>query len=148
MGYLITDYAIPLSLLQCKFFLSYLSLCLIVAQFKQKESIYDKFGKPALTAIDKSNPWWNLLEEAVRNANGKLANPEIFPASTDARYFRNLGLPAIGFSPMVNTPILLHDHNEVRILFLCSSVEAETFKSDGSINFGHSLPLLNFLTVR
>ncbi|KAL0536948.1 hypothetical protein IC582_025911 [Cucumis melo] len=80
--------------------------------FKQKESIYDKFGKPALTAIDKSNPWWNLLEEAVRNANGKLANPEIFPASTDARYFRNLGLPAIGFSPMVNTPILLHDHNE------------------------------------
>lgn len=81
-------------------------------EFKQKESIYDKFGKPALTAIDKSNPWWNLLEEAVRNANGKLANPEIFPASTDARYFRNLGLPAIGFSPMVNTPILLHDHNE------------------------------------
>ncbi|KGN46643.1 aminoacylase-1 [Cucumis sativus] len=81
-------------------------------EFKQKESIYNKFGKPALTAIDKSNPRWNLLEEAVRNANGKLANPEIFPASTDARYFRNLGLPAIGFSPMVNTPILLHDHNE------------------------------------
>ncbi|XP_022140673.1 aminoacylase-1 [Momordica charantia] len=81
-------------------------------EFKQKESIFDKFGKPALTAIDKSNPWWNLLEEAVRNANGKLGKPEIFPASTDARYFRNLGLPAIGFSPMANTPILLHDHNE------------------------------------
>ncbi|XP_022947381.1 aminoacylase-1 [Cucurbita moschata] len=81
-------------------------------EFKQKESIYDKFGKPALTAIDSSNPWWNLLEEAVSNANGKLGNPEIFPASTDARYFRNQGLPAIGFSPMANTPSLLHDHNE------------------------------------
>jgi acetylornithine deacetylase/succinyl-diaminopimelate desuccinylase-like protein len=23
-----------------------------------------------------------------------------------------LGIPAIGFSPMINTPILLHDHNE------------------------------------
>jgi hypothetical protein len=23
-----------------------------------------------------------------------------------------LGIPAIGFSPIINTPILLHDHNE------------------------------------
>ncbi|KAL0307611.1 UNVERIFIED_CONTAM: Aminoacylase-1 [Sesamum calycinum] len=43
---------------------------------------------------------------------GNLGKPEIFPASTDACYFRELGLPAIGFSPMANTPILLHDHNE------------------------------------
>lgn len=74
-----------------------------------------KFGKPILTATDSSNPWWSLLEEAVRKANGKLGKPEIFPASTDARYFRELGLPAIGFSPMANTPLLLHDHNEVSI---------------------------------
>lgn len=77
--------------------------------------MHDKFGKPILTATDSSNPWWNLLEEAVRKANGKLGKPEIFPASTDARYFRERGLPAIGFSPMANTPILLHDHNEVNI---------------------------------
>ncbi|KAL5062052.1 hypothetical protein RYX36_023789, partial [Vicia faba] len=32
--------------------------------------------------------------------------------STDACYFCNLGLPAIGFSPMENTHVLLHDHNE------------------------------------
>ncbi|KOM25501.1 hypothetical protein LR48_Vigan107s002000 [Vigna angularis] len=38
--------------------------------------------------------------------------PEVFPAATDSRYFRDLGLPAIGFSPMANTPLLLHDHNE------------------------------------
>lgn len=74
------------------------------------------FGKPELTATDSSNPWWKLLENAVKKANGKLNKPEIFPASTDARYFRNRGLPAIGFSPMANTPILLHDHNEVRYL--------------------------------
>ncbi|KAM1044119.1 hypothetical protein ACFX14_035213 [Malus domestica] len=81
-------------------------------QFKQKVSVLDKSGKPILTATDSSNPWWALLEDAVKKANGKLGKPEIFPASTDARYFRNLGLPAIGFSPMANTPILLHDHNE------------------------------------
>nr|DAD46491.1 TPA_asm: hypothetical protein HUJ06_016428 [Nelumbo nucifera] len=72
----------------------------------------NKHGKPILTATDSSNPWWALLEEAVKKASGKLGKPEIFPASTDARHFRTRGLPAIGFSPMANTPILLHDHNE------------------------------------
>ncbi|GER54044.1 aminoacylase-1 [Striga asiatica] len=83
-----------------------------LGQFKVKSSIYDKFGKPILTATDGSNPWWALLKEAIQNANGKLGEPEIFPASTDACYFREVGVPAIGFSPMANTPILLHDHNE------------------------------------
>uniref|UniRef100_A0A2P2M3F5 Aminoacylase-1 n=1 Tax=Rhizophora mucronata TaxID=61149 RepID=A0A2P2M3F5_RHIMU len=81
-------------------------------QFKQKGSVYDKLGRPVLTKTDNSNPWWSLLEQAVRKANGKLGVPEVFPASTDARYFRERGLPAISFSPMANTPILLHAHNE------------------------------------
>ena len=75
--------------------------------------MHDKFGKPAVTTADSSNPWWTLLEKAVNEAGGKLNKPEIFPASTDARNFRELGIPAFGFSPMANTPILLHDHNEV-----------------------------------
>ncbi|KAF9621376.1 hypothetical protein IFM89_020389 [Coptis chinensis] len=83
-----------------------------LGQFKQKGSVHDKSEKPALTAADMSNPWWVLLEEAVKKANRKLDKPEVFPASTDARYFRERGLPAIGFSPMANTPVLLHDHNE------------------------------------
>eukprot|EP00257_Ricinus_communis_P014232 XP_015571854.1 aminoacylase-1 isoform X1 [Ricinus communis] len=83
-----------------------------LGQFKQKAILHDKFGRPLLTKTDSSNPWWALLEEAVQKANGKLGKPEIFPAATDARYFRELGLPAIGFSPMANTPLLLHDHNE------------------------------------
>ena len=78
--------------------------------------MHDKYGKPILTKTDSSNPWWTLLEDAIQKAGGKLDKPEIFPASTDARYFRERGLPAIGFSPMTNTPILLHDHDEV-ILF-------------------------------
>ena len=38
--------------------------------------------------------------------------PEIFPAGTDSRYLRAAGIPAFGFSPMQNTPILLHDNDE------------------------------------
>ncbi|XP_042494662.1 aminoacylase-1A-like isoform X2 [Macadamia integrifolia] len=81
-------------------------------EFKSKASTLDDFGKPVLTATDGSNPWWALLEGAVKKANGKLGKPELYPASTDARYYRKGGLPAIGFSPIANTPILLHDHNE------------------------------------
>lgn len=77
----------------------------------------DKFGRPAITAVDSSNIWWALLEESIVKANAGVGKPEIFPASTDARYFRERGLPAIGFSPMANTPILLHDHNEVSIIY-------------------------------
>ncbi|GAA0152971.1 hypothetical protein LIER_11319 [Lithospermum erythrorhizon] len=67
---------------------------------------------PNLTAFDSSNPWWMLLQEAVRSENGEVGKPEIFPPATDARYFRERGLPAIGFSPMSKTPNLLHDHDE------------------------------------
>ena len=33
-------------------------------------------------------------------------------AATDSRYVRGAGIPALGFSPIKNHPILLHDHNE------------------------------------
>ncbi|EOA28555.1 hypothetical protein CARUB_v10024772mg [Capsella rubella] len=65
-----------------------------------------------VTPIDDSNPWLELLENAVQEAGGNTSKPEIFPASTDSRYFRKAGLLAIGFSPISNTPSLLHDHNE------------------------------------
>jgi aminoacylase len=39
-------------------------------------------------------------------------DPEIFPAATDSRYVRYAGIPAFGISPLRNTPILLHDHDE------------------------------------
>lgn len=39
-------------------------------------------------------------------------NPFICPGRTDLSYLREAGVPAIGFSPMNNTPVLMHDNNE------------------------------------
>ncbi|XP_043714449.1 aminoacylase-1-like [Telopea speciosissima] len=68
---------------------------------------------PVLPVTDGFKPWLALLEGAVKKANGKLGRPEVLPLSSDSPYYRQRGLPAIGFSPMTNTPILLHDHNEI-----------------------------------
>ncbi|KAI3945884.1 hypothetical protein MKW98_023158 [Papaver atlanticum] len=57
----------------------------------------DHMGRPVMTAIDDTNPWW----EAIVSAGGTLTKPEILRA----------GIPTFGFSPMRNTPILLHEHN-------------------------------------
>ncbi|XP_020885486.1 aminoacylase-1 [Arabidopsis lyrata subsp. lyrata] len=65
-----------------------------------------------VTATDDSNPWWGLLQNAVKQAGGVTSGPEIFPASTNSWFFRKAGLPAIGFSPISNTPSLRHDNNE------------------------------------
>lgn len=80
--------------------------------FAEKVFPRDKHGNPTVTAADDSNPWWGLLKDAVAKAGGKLNKVEIFPAATDSRYVRQEGIVAFGFSPMANTPVLLHDHNE------------------------------------
>lgn len=64
------------------------------------------------TSRDDLQPWWALLKEAVYKANRTLGDLVIRPSATDARYLRNMGIPAFCFSPMANTPSLLHDHNE------------------------------------
>ncbi|CAM9265808.1 unnamed protein product [Hapterophycus canaliculatus] len=65
-----------------------------------------------LTSVDREkNPWWGVFLDTMKDLDVEI-EPEIFPASTDSRYLRELGIPALGFSPMRNTPILLHDHNE------------------------------------
>lgn len=46
------------------------------------------------------------------SVSGLKVNIKVFPGGTDSRYIRSVGIPAIGFSPMNNTPILLHDHDE------------------------------------
>jgi len=70
-----------------------------------------KFTDQTLTCADESDPWFAALTSAFRKHNLNV-RPQIFPAGTDSRYLREAGLPAMGFSPMPNTPILLHDHNE------------------------------------
>lgn len=38
--------------------------------------------------------------------------PQIFPGRTDSCFIREVGIPALGFSPLNHTPVLLHDHDE------------------------------------
>ncbi|QHN82423.1 aminoacylase-1-like [Arachis ipaensis] len=65
-----------------------------------------------MTAINDSNPLWSVFKQAITSAGGKLSKPEVFASTTDARFLRKNVIPVLGFSPMRNTPILLHDHNE------------------------------------
>uniref|UniRef100_A0A3Q3XS88 Uncharacterized protein n=1 Tax=Mola mola TaxID=94237 RepID=A0A3Q3XS88_MOLML len=64
-----------------------------------------------VTSTKENDPWWSAFSGACKAMNMTLEK-EIFPAATDSRFIRAVGIPAIGFSPMNRTPILLHDHNE------------------------------------
>ena len=70
-----------------------------------------KFTDQSLTSVDQEDPWYAAMSSAFKK-HGLKVKPQIFPAGTDSRYLREVGIPAIGFSPMPNTPVLLHDHNE------------------------------------
>lgn len=35
-----------------------------------------------------------------------------FHGTTDGRFLRQRQIPVIGFSPIIDTPVLLHDHDE------------------------------------
>uniref|UniRef100_A0A8D0BPW2 N-acyl-aliphatic-L-amino acid amidohydrolase n=1 Tax=Salvator merianae TaxID=96440 RepID=A0A8D0BPW2_SALMN len=72
---------------------------------------HQKYTDQSVTSTEESDPWWQAFSSTCRDMNMKL-KCEIFPAATDSRYIRAAGHPAIGFSPMNRTPVLLHDHNE------------------------------------
>lgn len=63
------------------------------------------------TKTDDSNIFWKAFKQATDDMNLKIKT-QVFPAGTDAAYIREVNIPAIGFSPMINTPVLLHDHDE------------------------------------
>lgn len=66
----------------------------------------------ALTSTDsRVNPWYGVFGGALEKMNLKY-NPEVFPAATDSRFLRLLGIRALGFSPMRNSEIMLHENNE------------------------------------
>ncbi|XP_075082678.1 uncharacterized protein LOC107768780 [Nicotiana tabacum] len=98
-------------------------------EITEKGFLRDNMGCPLMTLTSDSNPWWSVFNEAVTRAGGKLSKPEILASTTDARFMRRLGIPTFGFSPMKNTPILLHDHNE----FLKDTVYLEGIKVYESI---------------
>ncbi|KAK4475957.1 hypothetical protein MN116_001195 [Schistosoma mekongi] len=79
---------------------------------------------------ESTNPWWATLVN-VCSKYGSKVQKRIFPGGTDARFIREYHLLphvinrepilAIGFSPIKNTPVLLHDHDEYldKSEFLC-----------------------------
>jgi len=64
-----------------------------------------------LTPTKESDPWWAAFSGACKKLNIK-TRCEVFPAGTDSRFLRKIGIPVLGFSPMNHTPVLLHDNNE------------------------------------
>ena len=68
-------------------------------------------GDVVLTNIDTPSWWLKSIKKTFTDLQCK-QNWTVFPAGTDSRYLRGAGYPAIGFSPIIHTPILLHDHNE------------------------------------
>mgnify|MGYP002388285196 CR=1 FL=1 len=76
-----------------------------------KLNIIQDSGRLLLTDIEKPSWWLENFKKTCEQMNCKV-NWTVFPAGTDSRFLRNAGYPAIGFSPMINTPVLLHDHNE------------------------------------
>ncbi|KAJ1772875.1 adenylate cyclase [Coemansia sp. RSA 353] len=64
-----------------------------------------------MTGTTPADPFWAPFAAAIDGLGMQIAK-EIFPAATDSRYLRRAGVPALGVTPLCNTPILLHDHNE------------------------------------
>jgi len=68
--------------------------------------------KHVTSSIDeKVNPFWGVFKSRCNKMGIEIVT-EIFPAGTDSRFLRGVGIPAFGFSPMANSPILLHEHDE------------------------------------
>lgn len=70
-----------------------------------------KNPKVESTKLDNSNPYWLAMKKTFEEL-GLDVRSGTFAGATDSRYIRRVGIPAIGFSPMNKTKILLHDHDE------------------------------------
>ncbi|XP_026733006.1 aminoacylase-1-like [Trichoplusia ni] len=77
----------------------------VTFEFEQKNAFVE------VTKLDSTNPFWEAFKAAADELKLKL-DCRIFPGGTDSRYVRQVGIPALGFSPMNDTPVLLHDHDE------------------------------------
>ncbi|XP_028142363.1 aminoacylase-1 isoform X1 [Diabrotica virgifera virgifera] len=77
----------------------------VYVEFEQKQHLVTP------TKVDNSNSYWIAFKSAADEL-GITLRPQVFYGATDCRYIRTVGLPAIGFSPINNTPILAHDNDE------------------------------------
>lgn len=73
-----------------------------------------KVNNPVITSSDpKINAFMAALTSGFEDAGiSESINPGIFFAATDARYLRQKNIPSFGFSPIKDTPNLLHKHDE------------------------------------
>ncbi|ETN68734.1 N-acyl-L-amino-acid amidohydrolase, partial [Necator americanus] len=71
----------------------------------------EKNNNKNMTPTTADDPWWNAFEKSLQKQKCEFTTG-IFTGATDSRFIRALGYRSIGFSPMNNTPSLLHDHNE------------------------------------
>jgi len=71
---------------------------------------------PSLTVVIPQvniteNVWWPVITSALESMNATYI-ADIFSAGSDGRFFLQRNYTVLGFSPLINTPVLLHDHNE------------------------------------
>nr|CCA15831.1 aminoacylase1 putative [Albugo laibachii Nc14] len=58
-------------------------------EFAQKNSLYEHYT----TKLDDNNHWWQLFQSVSKEFGVRLET-EVFPAATDSRFIRKLGIPA------------------------------------------------------
>ncbi|XP_065363422.1 aminoacylase-1-like [Calliphora vicina] len=63
------------------------------------------------TKVDQTNPYWCGMQKVFNKMNLVL-EAHVFTGGTDSQFLRDIGIPSLGFSPMNNTPTLMHDHDE------------------------------------
>ncbi|XP_049872536.1 aminoacylase-1-like [Pectinophora gossypiella] len=77
----------------------------VTYDFDQKDAFV------AATPLDNGNPYW-LAFKATTDELKLPVKICTFPGGTDSRYIRELNIPALGFTPIINTEPGLHQHNE------------------------------------
>ncbi len=91
-------------LLRCLYYCSILIISLQLG--------LDTIGHNVTSMDPVINPWYGVILEALTKDMNITVEPEVFPAATDSRFQRALGIRALGFSPIRNSEVLLHENDE------------------------------------
>ncbi|KAJ6642524.1 Aminoacylase-1 [Pseudolycoriella hygida] len=70
-----------------------------------------KTPKAPASRTDSTNPLWSVIETTARDFNITVV-PSILVGATDMRFLRKENISGFGFSPIINTPLLVHDNDE------------------------------------
>jgi aminoacylase len=72
----------------------------------------DSMGHCTTSTDPKINPWYAVFASALHELPSCPFELEVFPAASDSRFLRALGVRALGFSPMRHSEIMLHENDE------------------------------------